>query len=86
MLIMHQGGESYWFSLLLSENSSAKRSTLSVFLSVAVSSSDSASATFSPCENPVLREVKKYISLEFHAEVLVLIEELGLEVVYNGII
>ena len=32
-------------------------------------------------ENPVFLEVRKYISPEFHAEVLALIEELGLEVV-----
>ena len=32
-------------------------------------------------ENPVLLEVRKYISPEFHTEVLALIEGLGLELV-----
>ena len=31
---------------------------------------------------PVFHEVRKYISPKFHAEVLALIEELGLEVVH----
>lgn len=38
------------------------------------------------CENPVFLEIKKHISPEYHAEVLAMIEELGLEVVYYGII
>ena len=37
-------------------------------------------------ENPVFLKVKKYISPEYHAEVLALIEELGLEVVHKGTI
>ena len=35
-------------------------------------------------ENPVFLEIKKHISPEYYAEVLALIEELGLELVQRG--